>query len=542
MHDPSGKYRHAVAISAWATTCITALGLLFKTALLGADLYPFNSDEAIVALMARHILGGEWPVFFYGQAYMGSLDASLVALGFGLFGQHVWVVRLVQLILFTGLLLSSMHLAWRLSGSRLSSLVTGMLLAIPTVNLNLYSTVSLGGYGEALLIGNLLLILTVEIRERYNAGWQYLIWGLAAGIGFWAFGLTLIYSLPAFIYLLLTSSEAQRGERSGRWIAWLLAGAMIGLTPILYWISTHGIAALVRELFGSAISGTSGGSYWSEVSQHVINLLLFGIPALFGFRAPWNVQIFLWPLAVISGLFWLAVLTNAWRVLRYQNIRGDLGRLLFSASGLLLLGFILTPFGGDPSGRYFLPLTIVACILAGLLFNGDAEWIPRWSAWLLFACAFSYQFVSNMHVALRSESGFTTQFDPVARIDHGYDDALIQFLDDHDEHYGYTNYWVSYPLAFHSEEEIIFIPRLPYHQDLRYTPRDNRYEAYNPIVQRSSRVAYITTNNPGLDGFLRARFNQQNLLWSEAEIGDFRIFYELSEPLRPGSFADQFLE
>lgn len=495
-----------------------------------------------MALMARHILGGEWPVFFYGQAYMGSLDASLVALGFGLFGQHVWVVRLVQLILFTGLLLSSMHLAWRLSGSRLSSLVTGMLLAIPTVNLNLYSTVSLGGYGEALLIGNLLLILTVEIRERYNAGWQYLIWGLAAGIGFWAFGLTLIYSLPAFIYLLLTSSEAQRGERSGRWIAWLLAGAMIGLTPILYWISTHGIAALVRELFGSAIAGTSGGSYWSEVSQHVINLLLFGIPALFGFRAPWNVQIFLWPLAVISGLFWLAVLTNAWRVLRYQNIRGDLGRLLFSASGLLLLGFILTPFGGDPSGRYFLPLTIVACILAGLLFNGDAEWIPRWSAWLLFACAFSYQFVSNMHVALRSESGFTTQFDPVARIDHGYDDALIQFLDDHDEHYGYTNYWVSYPLAFHSEEEIIFIPRLPYHQDLRYTPRDNRYEAYNPIVQRSSRVAYITTNNPGLDGFLRARFNQQNLLWSEAEIGDFRIFYELSEPLRPGSFADQFLE
>jgi hypothetical protein len=36
---------------------------------------PFNSDEAIVGLMARHMLQGERPLFFYGQAYLGSLDA-----------------------------------------------------------------------------------------------------------------------------------------------------------------------------------------------------------------------------------------------------------------------------------------------------------------------------------------------------------------------------------------------------------------------------------------------------------------------------------
>jgi hypothetical protein len=36
---------------------------------------PLNSDEAVVGLMARHILDGKRPVFYYGQAYMGSLDA-----------------------------------------------------------------------------------------------------------------------------------------------------------------------------------------------------------------------------------------------------------------------------------------------------------------------------------------------------------------------------------------------------------------------------------------------------------------------------------
>jgi len=50
------------------------------------DITPFNADEAIVALMARHINQGNIPVFFYGQAYMGSLDPMLVAIGlFALF-------------------------------------------------------------------------------------------------------------------------------------------------------------------------------------------------------------------------------------------------------------------------------------------------------------------------------------------------------------------------------------------------------------------------------------------------------------------------
>ncbi len=58
---------------------ILGAALAWKAALLVLDCVPFNADEAVVALMARHILQGERPIFFYGQAYMGSLDAYLVA-------------------------------------------------------------------------------------------------------------------------------------------------------------------------------------------------------------------------------------------------------------------------------------------------------------------------------------------------------------------------------------------------------------------------------------------------------------------------------
>ena len=63
----------------WPLIAILTGSIALKVVLLALDAAPFNADEAVVALMARHILQGERPWFFYGQAYMGSLDAYLVA-------------------------------------------------------------------------------------------------------------------------------------------------------------------------------------------------------------------------------------------------------------------------------------------------------------------------------------------------------------------------------------------------------------------------------------------------------------------------------
>jgi hypothetical protein len=105
---------------------------------------------------------------------------------------------------------------------------------------------------------------------------------------------------------------------------------------------------------------------------------------------------------------------------------------------------------------------------------------------------------------------------------------------------GYTNYWVAYPLAFKSDEEIIFVPGLPYHQDLRFTPRDNRYSPYNLIVEENSKAAFITTNNPGLDQLIRIRFEDMSVSWEEEKIGDFQIFYDLSQKVTPGEIDERF--
>ncbi|HEY5118413.1 MAG TPA: hypothetical protein VII90_03075, partial [Anaerolineales bacterium] len=129
--------------------------------------------------------------------------------------------------------------------------------------------------------------------------------------------------------------------------------------------------------------------------------------------------------------------------------------------------------------------------------------------------------------------GITTQFDPVAQLDQRDLPQVIAFLRAHGETRGYTNYWVSFPLAFQSEEELIFTARLPYHPDLRYTSRDDRFPPYDIFVEGSNHVAYITTKNPALDSLLEAAFAAHGIRYQIEQIGDFRIYYSLSGVIRP---------
>ena len=129
--------------------------------------------------------------------------------------------------------------------------------------------------------------------------------------------------------------------------------------------------------------------------------------------------------------------------------------------------------------------------------------------------------------------GLTSQFDKIAQIDHQKMDELIGFLTQKQITRGYSNYWVSYPLAFLSEEKLIFVPRLPYHEDFRYTARDDRYPPYTELVYTAEDLGYITTKHPVLDEYLRQEFKSRAITWEEKRIGDFQIFYDLSVLIHP---------
>ena len=71
----------------------------------------FNSDQAVIGLMARHILEGKPMVYFYGQGYMGSLEAFIAAFLFILRGANTVSLFLAPLLFFLAFL-NEFHLVY----------------------------------------------------------------------------------------------------------------------------------------------------------------------------------------------------------------------------------------------------------------------------------------------------------------------------------------------------------------------------------------------------------------------------------------------
>jgi 4-amino-4-deoxy-L-arabinose transferase-like glycosyltransferase len=511
----------------------------WKIWLLSRGVFPFNSDEAVIAIMARHILGGERPIFFYGQAYMGSLDAFLVAAGFSLFGQNVWVIRLIQSLLYLVTIIATVGIGKVALKSTKIGLVAALLLAVPAVNTTLYTTVSLGGYGEALLTGSLSLWVGFGILNQMNngspAGYKLLalffIWGCIVGVGGWANGLSLVFSVPMGCAILLRLLKPQPGIGRSLKNAWIVvAGFILGSLPWWLFAFQNGFQGLFTELAGSAVA-VEQQSWLVTVLNHLVNLLLLGIPAVLGLRPPWTVQWLALPLIPLILIFWGAVFVFFIR----KTFRHSTGEWAYPVLGgvvlIFLLLFLASPFGADPSGRYFLPLVIsFSLAAAGFLISTFKKWVFQAG---LVALVVIFNAWGTLQCAATTPPGITTQFDAVTAIDQAQMPALIHFLRQNGETRGYSNYWVSYPLAFLSSEELIFVPRLPYHQDLRYSSRDDRYAPYDAIVAQSDRVAYITTNNPALDEKLRHAFSNAGVTWEETQIGDFHVYYRLSKAIRP---------
>jgi len=497
-----------------------ALALTIRWLLWLAGAVPFNSDEAIVGLMARHISAGARPSFFYGQAYMGSLDAWLIAGAFQLLGDSLRSIRLVQIGLYLLFMVTAFGLAWRLYGPAVAGW-TALLGAVPPVLVMTYTSATLGGYGEVLVLGNLTLLLGYQTAQSQRAS-HALLWpllGLVAGLAFWTLGLAVVYLAPvALIHLV-------RFDRKRLPVYGLaLAGFLAGSCPWWFYNLQQGGAALAV-----LTSDTPFESVWW---QRLVGLLALGLPALLGLRFPWSPEYL--PTAWLFGgtLLYAGVFLYLAVALRQAGRPIGLGTLLLlSLVGFFGAGFVGTQFGIDSTGRYLLPL--YGPLLIGIGLAMEAAW--RWRPAIAVGLVASFMLFNGWGVwrAAASADGLTTQFDPITRFGNQADDELITFLQERGVRAGYSNYWVSFRLAFLTDESILLAPLLPYKADFRYTPRDQRIEGYQAAAAEAQTVVYVTSLHPQLDQRLASEFNAAGVAFQVRQIGPYHVFYDLSRPVPP---------
>jgi 4-amino-4-deoxy-L-arabinose transferase-like glycosyltransferase len=504
-----------------ALILIVALGLVLRIVLLAVEAVPFNGDEAVVALMAKHILqNGERPTFFYGQDYSGALDAYLTAGVYAITGPRILGGRLVQMALFAIYMLLVYALARRVTGSRWAALVSVMLVAASTPLLATYTLVSVGGYGESLVLGTFILWLALHLSDDWAGcvlAWAAL--GAAGGVAFWVLGISVVYLIPAALFL------AWR-DRFRHWPLCLAALAAFVAFSSPWWIYdlTHNHASLRAIYDPSAPGGVS-------LADRVAGFLLLGLPALFGVRFPWQPEVTLPALAVPTLALSLAVIVYAVRPLRSDD-RTPGRTLLLIQAGVFLALFLGSRFGVDATGRYLLPLVAPMAVFTAMLIRHIRCRHSRF-ALALVGYLVAFNLIGMLTAASTNPPGLTTQFGPITRFDNRHDAALISFLLHHGGERGYSNYWVTYRIAFESDERVIFSARLPYKENLVYSPRDAGYEPYNRAVDASPTAVYVTSQHPQLDALLRERFTALGVTFEEEQIGPYHVFYDLSRKVIP---------
>ncbi|MEV0006105.1 DUF423 domain-containing protein [Micromonospora sp. NPDC050980] len=354
-------------------------GVGYRLALLFADAPPSNSDEATMGLAALHIArGDDFPVWFYGQAYMGTLEAYLAAPLVALAGPSVLVLRLPTLALYALFLLLSWRLTRRLGGDRWYALLVVAVLALGSDRVVKNQLIAGGGYPELNPAGAALALLTVGLCGGGPGARlpRWAAWGLVAGVLLWVDPLILPYVLTLGALLVAW----RRRELAGRAGGALAAALLLGVAPMVLDSLRHGRDPLTAVL---SASGSGPAASWAE-RWH--GGLVVGPPLAMGFCspghcAPWQ----LWWAPVFLVLLLLAAVT-AGRTLRRvppssagervpagERVSAGVRLALLAGAAAVLAGYASSNAAGRTpleSGRY---LSCLAVAVPALLW-------PLWQA------------------------------------------------------------------------------------------------------------------------------------------------------------------
>ena len=409
----------------WAGVIIVAATLL-RLVLIAEGWPHSNADEDTMGIMGLHIAyNGAHPIFFYGQHYMGSLEAYIAAAFFRLFGASVFTLRLGPVLIFS-LFLVNMYLLASLLYTKKLALITLILLSVGSSIMLDTEIVAIGGYPELLFFGSLALLLATWLvlsSDQYSSSrkrlWRliaYGCWGFVVGVGFWSDFLMLAFILVSGLILIAFCWR----ELLKSAVLAVVIGLLVGIFPLIVYnlhaapgentfnvlsqlhyagsvelasIQAHNHIPFEPQLRGTmliSLPAITGGAPFC----YDTNLMLSGYLSFQNFHCSIQHEdlsailvAFMWSLGFIILWTLSVVLTlkNLWNILkrdrvRTQEVNQSLKRqfsrlMLLCSGGLILLIFIMSPASAVFPGnaRYLVGLLISIPGLIAPLMNEASD-------------------------------------------------------------------------------------------------------------------------------------------------------------------------
>lgn len=174
-------------------------------------------DETVYGIMALHILKGQFPVYYYGQAYLGSLEAYPAAL-FSLFmGMNGWALQLSGFFFYALFMAAHFALIKKLFGLQ-TALFSSFLLIFPPIMFWELSVRALG-YTNILFFGTLSVLLWFKVFAEKKKTVIFPL-GACLGAGLWLSPVFILY-LPSLALMTLFWHRGFRLRRKWLKMDWL---------------------------------------------------------------------------------------------------------------------------------------------------------------------------------------------------------------------------------------------------------------------------------------------------------------------------------
>jgi hypothetical protein len=578
--------------SALAVLLALAVRLLFLARTGGM----VSGDEAVLGVQAERILHGAHPVYFYGQAYMGSWDAYLLAPIVAVFGPSAGAIHAVTLAESLLLVPIAGALAVKLYGRR--ALLPALFI---TAVLPLYDVITelqmLGGYVETLVLGTALMLLMTLIAERWDQGRStralWIVAGLLVGLSLWIDVLIAYYLVACTLWLApLALARLLRLRAGATWhsnwraalftgLAGLLAGG-IGAAPAIHFAITHKFANLGILLPSG--KGTAYGVLRLDVLRYYVGR---AVPVVLGIR-------FRWPLAgpgaltlvlglcaaiiaVCALLYTLARLLaptlsgatsgSAWRQ-RLSDLAAPGRQRWNDAFPLLLVIVIPVIYWRNQAGtgivtnfanteRYVLPLCTALVLLLARLLGDMPDFLNplakisdavgtaagRWRSDIGQYCATGLLLVTLIayflpFMLVDAPSAMQSSF-AKGNTFPTQNAEMVEYLEQQHIHYVWANHWVGDVVIYLSSQQVLCSDDIA----LVTQHAQNRFPEIFAAVSAADRPSFIVQLKPSQKkASVEVALDNLGVIYQRAQFGALVVITPLTRTVRPSEILIPLLQ
>ncbi len=506
----------------WIVPLLLLLGFALRLDLLLATDFRIDSDEAIVGLMAKHIIEGRGvPTFYYGQHYMGSLEALCAGLLFLIMGVTTVALKLVPFTFSLVFLALIYQLALELFDKYVARLAL-LFAAMPSSVLIIWSSKARGGFIEIMCLGALALLWTTRwIKADQPKLLATLMIGLLLGLGWWINNQVIYFMAPIGLVMLFRCLSERQALLS------VAQHALVGCFSFLlgglpYWLYNikHDFASL--QMFQS--------SEPVDLGEHISGLFSTALPIILGAKRDWHFDD-VFPgssilVALVYGFIFIlfagALIPVIWKMLRLKyEQQGVAQSLLLWLVISCLATFTLSSFGHlVQAPRYLLPLYVAVTIIPACVIVGIWRANRGIAAFLTIA-------ILVINILSYTYGGRAVPGEPYvfkrerAAKSHA---ALINWLNERNYTLVKTNYWIGYRLALETKEAIRFIMFGEPHQ-----VRIDAYEAESTHIDPDTIPLILT---PKHARYVEKGFKLRGFNFKREELGKYVILHEVQRPER----------